>query len=61
MPYRCTQIKKVPLPGMVRVYQYTFKCVTGDGRTKQAQLTESDDKRAKRLAAFKCDQVTAKE
>ncbi len=61
MPCRCTQIKKVPIGGKAGVYQYTFKYVTADGRTKRAQLAETDDKRAKRLAQIKCDQVTARE
>jgi hypothetical protein len=61
MPCRCTQIKKVPLPGKAGAYQYTFKCVTSDGRVKHAQLAEKDDTKARRLAEIKCDQVTARE
>ena len=61
MPCTCVQIQKVPLAGKPGVYQYTFQCTTGDGRKKKAILVEASDQRARLLAEFKCDQVTAKE
>ena len=61
MACKCIQVSKVPLRGRAGVYQYTFQCTTGEGRTKRATLVESDDRRAKRLAEIKCDQVTARE
>jgi hypothetical protein len=61
MPCKCVQTSKVPLAGKLGAFQYTFKCKTSDGRTKKATLVESDNKRAKRLAELKCDQVTSRE
>ncbi len=61
MSCTCTQIEKVPIAGKLKVYQYTFKCVTADGRTKRAMLVESDDKRAKLLAEIKCAEAAARE
>jgi hypothetical protein len=61
MPCKCIQVSKVPLAGKAGVYQYTFKCTTSDGRTKKAVLAESDDRRARLVAEFKCEQVTARE
>ena len=61
MSCTCTQIEKIPMTGRPGVYQYSFKCLTADGRTKRAVLVESDDKVAKRLAEIKCAEVAARE
>ncbi len=60
MPCKCVQISKVPLPGKLVAYQYTFKCTMSDGRTRKATLVESDDKRAKMIAEIKVGQALSK-
>ena len=60
MPCKCVQISKVPLPGKLEAYQYTFKCTTRDGRTRKATLVEFNDKRAKMIAEAKVGQALSK-